>query len=124
MSPILTKAPRWLYAVTFGGFGLMHLTMGSDMAGYVPDFLPGDIFWVDLTGIAMLAASLSFILEKQVRLAALLLALMLSIFVFTIHIPNYIASDKALTNLTELFLGFAIIGGALLLAGQYSPRTE
>lgn len=116
----IPQVPRWLYAVTFGGFGLMHLTMGNDLTGYVPAFLPGEVFWVYLTGVAMIAACISFIIEKKVRLAALSIALMLSIFVFTVHIPHYVASDKTITNLTGLFLDLAIIGGALLLANQYS----
>lgn len=120
----IPTVPRWLYAITFGGFGLMHLTMGSDLTGYVPDFLPGDVFWVYLTGTAMIAASISFIIEKKVRLAALLVALMLLGFILTVHIPHYIASDKALENLTGLFLDLAIAGGALLLASQYSTENE
>lgn len=119
----ISTIPRWLYAITFGGFGLMHLTMGNDLTGYVPDFLPGDVFWVYLTGAAMIAASISFIIEKKVRLAALLIALMLLIFILTVHIPHYVASDKALENLTGLFLDLAIAGGALLLAGQYPTKN-
>ncbi len=55
----------------------------------MPSFLPGGIIWVYVVGVAFILAALSFVFNKQVKLAAWLLAIMLFIFVLMVHIPNY-----------------------------------
>ncbi|MGF1669398.1 MAG: DoxX family protein [Balneolaceae bacterium] len=111
---------RWLYAIPFGIFGLMHFMAAGDMAGMVP--LPGGIFWVYLTGAALIAASVSFIIEKQTRLAGLLLALMLAIFAFTIHLPSLMGGDQM--AMSSMLKDLALAGAALFIAGQYGDSSE
>jgi len=58
------------------------------MVGYVPSFIPGGVFWVYLVGLALIAAAVSIIIQKKAKLACLLLAILLMIFVLTIHLPG------------------------------------
>lgn len=71
-------------------FGLYHFMQPQSLIVYVPAFMPGGIIWVYLVGIAFILAGIAFILHKQVKLAGYLLALLLIIFVLSIHLPNYL----------------------------------
>lgn len=120
MSFLTDRVGRLLFALPFGIFGILHFMMAENMSGMVPDFIPGGVIWVYLTGVALLAACVSFVIQKEVRLAALLLALMLIIFVLAIHLPGVMSgSESAMPNLLK---DAALAGGALLLADKYSSE--
>jgi uncharacterized membrane protein len=76
-------------------FGLYHFTRPDTLVNFVPEFLPGGNLWIYITGVAFILAGLAFILHKQVKIAGYLLALLLIIFVLTIHLPNYLNSGGA-----------------------------
>ena len=58
---------RILFVIPLAGFGAGHLMNAGDMAGMVP--VPGGVFWIYLTGIALLAAAVSIIIKKKAALA-------------------------------------------------------
>lgn len=116
------RVGRLLFALPFGIFGIIHFMMGRDMAGVVPEFIPGGIVWVYLIGAALLGACFCFVTQRWVREAALLLALLLLIFVGTVHVPGVMAeTPNALFNLLK---DSSLAGGALLLAGLYANDDE
>lgn len=114
---------KYLFALPFLVFGIFHFMNAQNMAGMVPDFIPGGVFWVYLTGIALIAAAVSVFINQKVVLAMQLLALMLIIFVLTIHLP---ATINDMNNASNLLKDLALAGGALLLAAHASEgaRTE
>lgn len=124
MKALTSTVARILFAVPFIIFGVMHLGNAKDMAGYVPSFIPGGIFWIYLTGIALIVAAVSFIIQKYADYAGLLLALMLGIFILTIHLPG-LGSSASVTiptmqlSLTNLLKDLGLAAGALVLAGKY-----
>lgn len=122
MSVLTSKVARLIFAIPFGIFGVFHLINAGGMTGMVPGFIPGGVFWVYLTGVAHLAACISFIIEKKAHLAGLLLALMLLIFAFTVHLPGAIDGNTASTS--SFLKDFALAGGALILAGRYSSQEN
>jgi uncharacterized membrane protein len=71
-------------------FGLYHFMKPQNLLVYVPAFLPGGIAWVYVVGLAFILAGVAFIAHKRVQLAGYLLALLLIIFVLSIHFPNYL----------------------------------
>lgn len=71
-------------------FGLYHFFKPSTLLVYVPEFLPGGIIWVYVVGAAFILAAIAFIAHKQVQLAGYMLALLLIVFVISIHFPNYL----------------------------------
>lgn len=123
MSSFLTyRVGRLLFALPFGIFGIIHFLTGSDLAGMVPHFIPGDIIWVYLTGAALIGASVCIVAQIQVRLVSLLLSLMLLIFALTIHLPELLAeTPNALPNLLK---DLSLSGGALFLAALYEDVDE
>lgn len=107
---------RILLAVPFLVFGVMHFPGAAQMSGIVPSWIPGGVLWVYLTGAAQIAAGIAFITGKQARLAGLLTALMLFIFVVTIHVPGL--SNPAMSQMAfmSILKDLGLAGGALLIS--------
>ena len=116
---LTTTVARYLYAIPFRIFGVMHFINGSQMAGYVPSFIPGGVFWVYLVGVALIAACVSIIIGKYTKLACLLLALLLIIFVLTMHVPGVLNEATMQASMPNLLKDSALAGGALILANNY-----
>ncbi len=112
-----------LYALVIGFFGVNHFLNGTGFQKTVPSFIPGGIFWVYLTGAALIAASISFLSGKKTRAAGLFLAVYLLVVVLTIHLPALLHTDGsplvsiALTNLVK---DTGLAGAALMIAGMGS----
>ena len=113
----INKLGRFLFAIPFAAFGLMHLTNAGQMAGMVPGFIPGGVLWVYLTGLGMLAASVSFFIRKQVGLAGQALAGLLILFVATIHIPGLIGGNSM--SMVAVLKDLSLAGGSLIMAQAY-----
>ncbi len=122
MKQLTTTVARILFAVPFLVFGLVHFMKGSQMAGYVPSFIPGGVFWVYLVGLALIAAAVSILIQKKAKLACLLLAILLMIFVLTIHIPGLFSDNpmQAQLAMTMMLKDLALSGAALFFSGSYS----
>ena len=114
---LTTTVARYLYAIPFGIFGVLHFLGGSDMAGMVP--IPGGVIWVYIVGLCLIAACVSIIIEKYTKLACLLLALLLIIFVLSIHLPGVISDPENAGAMSGLLKDAALAGGALILANNY-----
>lgn len=114
---MFSKIGRYLFALPFAVFGLFHLFNAGNMTGWVP--IPGGVFWVYLTGLAHLAASVSIIIEQKTRLACILLGVMLLIFVFSIHLPGIINGNMP-SSMINLLKDLALTGAAWYMAGQYA----
>lgn len=123
MNSFLTyRIGRLLFALPFGIFGIIHFLTGSDLAGMVPDFIPGDIIWVYVTGTALLGASVCIVAQIKVRIVSLLLSLLLIIFALTIHLPELLLeTPNALPNLLK---DLSLAGGALFLAALYEDVDD
>jgi uncharacterized membrane protein YphA (DoxX/SURF4 family) len=115
MNILTTTVARLLYAIPMAFFGILHLMNGADMSGMVPSFIPGGVFWVYLTGLALISAAVSIIIQKKARLACLLLAAMLIVFVLTMHLPGLGTDMQA--SMPNLLKDTALAGAALSFAG-------
>lgn len=93
----------------------------KNMLEYVPSGLPGGIIWVKVAGAAFILAAISFTFNKQVKLTAYLLALLLFIFVFAIHLPAYFSGGMEETRqnaLINMLKDTALAAFALHIAGS------
>ncbi len=93
--PIASRIAVIILAIVLIVFGAYHFMAPHTLMGYVPEFLPGGIIWVYFAGAAFILAAIAFITHKQVKVAGYLLALLLIIFVLTIHLPNYLHAGSA-----------------------------
>jgi putative oxidoreductase len=109
-----------LYALVIGFFGVNHFLNGTGFQNTIPSFIPYHIFWVYVTGAALIAAAISFFTGKYTKLAGIFLFAYLIIIVLTIHLPAVIRSEGspivsiALTNLVK---DTGLAGAALMIAG-------
>lgn len=120
----LTTIGRILFALPFAFFGLNHFLMVDFFTGMLNSFIPGTSFTIILTGIALIAASLSIIFKKYIKLSCILLAILLFIFIVSIHIPQLFDPDKKLLALVSLLKDTSLMGGALMIAGTYQKEEN
>ena len=110
---------RIFLAIPFLVFGLLHFMGADQMAGMVPAWVPGGVFWVYFTGAAQVAAGGAFLTGKKMKLAGQLTALMVLTFILTIHLPGLMGAADAAAgqmSLMALLKDCGLIGGALLAA--------
>jgi|ERR1700744_221858 putative oxidoreductase len=117
----LSKIGTIFYALVIGFFGINHFIEGTGMQKMVPSFLPGGVVWVYLTGTCLIAAAIAFLINRQVRLAGLLLCLFLLLIVLTVHLPAVIhAPDFGSRRfpMTNLIKDTGLAAAALLVAAR------
>lgn len=83
---------RLFFALPMGVFAADHFIGPHEIAGMIPNWIPGHMFWAYFVGCALLAASLSIILKRYSVLSSALLGLMFLLFVVLMHIPDAIAT--------------------------------
>jgi len=109
----ISKIGKYLFAIPMVIFGLFHFLNASAMAGMVP--IPGGVFWIYLTGVSLILAGLSIIIQKLDDWSSFLLAVLLLVFVLTIHLPGVLAGgEMAQMYMTNLLKDLALAGGALI----------
>ncbi len=109
---LLTRLAEIFFALAIGFFGVLHFMHVDEMSGLIPDYMPGDgKIWVYLTGSGLIAAALAIIINKFKTSACYLLAIMLLIFVFTLHLqPALDGNPGSLLKDTALAMAAIIIG--------------
>ena len=112
----LPQIGKYLFLIPMAVFGLFHFTNGSAMAGMVPSWLPGGIMWVYLVGVGLILAVVATIIDKQAKMALLLLGIMLLCFVLFIHLPALIGGDQM--SMAMVLKDTGLAGGAFILSGQ------
>ena len=100
---------KYLYAIPFAVFGIFHLMNAEAMKGIAF----GSSILVYLTGIALIAGTVSLLIGKMDKLAAVLLAVFLLQTAFLVHLNAAMAGD-ATSFLKDLMLA----GASLMYAGH------
>jgi uncharacterized membrane protein len=120
----MTNIGRVIFAIPFGVFGINHFVMKDYYLGMITSFIPLGAYTIILTGIMLIAASISIISKKFVKFSTITLAILLFVFIITIHIPHLISgADKTIT-LVALLKDISLLGGSLMIAGIYSDEEE
>ena len=115
---------RILFALPFAVFGINHFLMMDYYMGMLTSFIPKTGFVMILTGIMLIAASISIITQKLVKLSTILLAILLFIFIITIHIPHLVNGTDTTTTLIALLKDISLMGGSLMIAGMSFEKEE
>lgn len=124
---VTSRIAIYLLAAALIIFGIYHFLQPQNMLVYVPSFIPGGIIWVYVVGAAFILAAIAFVTHKQAKLAGYLLALLLFIFVLTIHLPNYLNSgDKDMQQmaLVSVLKDTALAAFALYIASHAKPDSD
>jgi putative oxidoreductase len=120
----ITTAGRILFALPFAVFGINHFVMMDYYMGMLTSFIPQTAFVMILTGILMIAASISIITKKLVKISTIMLAALLFIFIVTIHIPHLIHHVDQTVTMIALLKDISLMGGSLMIAGIYSEEES
>ncbi len=115
MNKNIILTAKILFAIPFIVFGVNHFVAGATMGGYIPSYIPGGVFWVYFTGLALIAAGISIMINIKTKLAMRLLALMLGIFMFTIHLPAIFADAGSMGAVIGFLKDLALASGALII---------
>jgi uncharacterized membrane protein YphA (DoxX/SURF4 family) len=113
----LTTIGRLLFALPFAIQGLNHFLFLDYYIGNYSSFIPLGPYTIILTGVFLMMASISIIINKYIELSAILLAILLFIFIVTIHIPGLFHTEKLQVALIELLKDTSLMGGSILIAG-------
>lgn len=103
---------KWLFVLPFAAFGMLHFGPLEFSLPYVPGWLPAPAFWVYCIGLCLLGFAISAVLRRLDGLAALLLAVLLVVFVLTIHLPKAASGD--FLGVIAAFRDLCMAGGALI----------
>lgn len=96
---------KYLFAVPFIVFGVMHFMNADQMAGMAP----GGAIMVYLAGAALILAGVSIVIGKMDKLASFLLAIMLLLFIIP-HVQMMADNPMEMGNILK---NIALAGGAL-----------
>ncbi len=108
----MTTIGRILFAIPFAVFGINHFLMMDYYMGMLTSFIPKTGYIMILTGIMLIAASISIITKKFVKLSTILLAILLFLFIITIHIPHLVHGTDTTTTLIALLKDISLMGGS------------
>ena len=109
---IPTRFAEIIFALVMGAFAAIHLRYGGSGEG-VPSFMPGNPgIWRYVAGTGFALAAIAILLNTFKTLACYLLAAMLMVFIFTIHLPGSLngASHDQLLKDIALAMAAIIIG--------------
>ncbi len=113
---------RFLFAVPLFIFGVFHFMNGEGMAGMLAGW-PFPLFLVYLSGAGLVLGALAIMLNRFARLAAILLAVEVGLFVLTLHLPGILAGGAgAQMSVMSALKDLSMTGGALVLAATMMNR--
>ncbi len=111
---IPTRIPVIIFALIFLFFGIGHFMNADKMTGYVPSMFPSPKVFVCISGAGFILAAIAFIINRFAKIAGYLLALVLLIFICTIHIPGMMhAADEGSKS---MFMANALNDAGLAMA--------
>jgi len=120
----LTTIGRILFAIPFALFGINHFLMLDYYFGMLTSFIPLGAYTIILTGIMLIVASISIITKKFIKFSTIILAILLFVFIVTIHIPHLLNGGEKTITLIALLKDISLMGGSLMIAGMYSEKEN
>jgi uncharacterized membrane protein YphA (DoxX/SURF4 family) len=109
-----------LFCITMILYGYAHFLYTQFILTLVPHWIPGPTFWTLFAGVMLMASGIVVILNIKRKIVAILLGVMISIWLFIIHIPLAIADPlgKNGNEPISAFSAVAFIGIAFLIAAN------
>ncbi len=108
---------KFLYAIPFAVFGAFHFMNLEGMASMAP----GGKITVIISGLGLIAAAVSMIIGKLDKLASVLLAVMLLLFVALVHAKGAFSGDQGAMS---GFLKDIMLAGAALMYAKTTAKDN
>lgn len=110
---------KYIFAIPFVVFGIFHFMNAEAMAGMAP----GGTIMVYISGVALILAAVSIFIGKFDKLASVLLALLLLLFILLIHAPGLGDEATQQMSMPNLLKDLGLLGGALMAASQAKDNS-
>lgn len=110
--PVTSRIAVIVYALCIAMFGVAHFMNADAMAEMIAP--PGGVVMVYITGVALFAAAISFMIKKMTKTAGYLLALFLILTATMVHMKAYMGGDEMAMG--SMLKDIAMACGAILIA--------
>jgi uncharacterized membrane protein YphA (DoxX/SURF4 family) len=99
--------------------GVSHFVYIDFVTALVPSWIPpGQRFWAYFAGVALIAGGTGILVRPFAPLAATMSALMIFLWVLTLHIPRSLAGPNHANEIAGTFEALALSGVALIVAAS------
>ena len=112
----LGHVARGLFSIPMAIPGAMHLVAAESMTAVVPSWLPGGVFWVYFTGLALLAGAIGIHTKRWAAPAGLGIAALMAVFAVTVHLPMMAEEATRQLAMVGFMKDLGLAGGALAIA--------
>lgn len=122
------RAGQVVFGLTCVFYGWSHFVYANYTASMVPTWLPDHLAFARFTGVGHLAAGLGIALGILPRLAAVLEALMMSLFGLLVWVPTFWANPRPkwatppVTQWSELVVNVVLVASALVIVASLKRR--
>lgn len=123
------RTAQVLFGLTCIFYGWSHFAFAEYTAGMVPGWLPGRLEWAYLTGLGHIAAGIGIAVGIVPRLAALLEAIMMSLFGLLVWAPSFFMQPRPAWaaspqgQWSELILTLVLATSAWIVYGIMNERN-
>ncbi len=108
---------KYFFGIMLMIFGIDHFLYTDFVKTLVPLWIPGNLFWTYVAGVALIGSGLAFIINFKVNIISILTGVMLFLWLILLHIPRAVAMDtsKDPNEIVSVFECLAFSGMAFLL---------
>lgn len=118
ITPGQKYAVRIMFGIPWIVFAIQHYMYADFVSTLVPAYMPWRLFWAYFTGTAMLAAGVSFIIGRQVQLAAFLLGCLMILYLLMVHPLLILPGPQVGQHWMRFFQDIAIMAACFALASS------
>lgn len=122
----LTFLGRLLFGIPFIFLGLGHFIELNIFTAEFTSFIAIGPYTIILTGILLIVAGISIIANKFIQVSTISLAILIFIFILSIHIPNYFKGDDAAKAFAMMAIlkDISLMGGSLVIGGICREKNK
>jgi uncharacterized membrane protein len=108
---------RYFFGIMLMIFGIGHFVYTDFVKTLVPLWIPENLFWTYVAGLALIGAGFAFIINFKVKIIGILTGTMLFVWLIVLHIPRAVTMDtsKDPNEIVSVFECLAFSGVAYLL---------